>query len=220
LRARRPNRHPRRRPRLSLRPWLRSLFSASLEADFLIAGLGNPGPEYAQTRHNVGWMVIDRLADVLSMRLESRAEGSVGRLDRKNRRLVLLKPAAFVNTSGPVVKGLAKSLGIDGDRVVIVHDDLDLEFAAVRVKLGGGSGGHRGLKSITNALGTPEFVRIRVGIGRPPGRMDPADFVLSPFKPKEQPEIELAVSHAAEAALAVVDEGVSAAMNVYNQDRK
>jgi peptidyl-tRNA hydrolase, PTH1 family len=198
---------------------LRSLFSASPEGDFLIAGLGNPGPEYAQTRHNVGWMVIDRLADVLSVRLESRAEGSVGRLDRKNRRLVLLKPAAFVNTSGPVVKGLAKSLGVAGDRILVVHDDLDLEFAAVRVKVGGGSGGHRGLKSIAAALGTDEFVRIRVGIGRPPGRMDPADFVLSPFKPKEQPEIDLAVAEAADAALAVIDQGADAAMNVYNRGR-
>jgi peptidyl-tRNA hydrolase, PTH1 family len=185
----------------------------------LIAGLGNPGPEYAQTRHNVGWMVIDRLADVLSVRLESRAEGSVGRLDRKNRRLVLLKPASFVNTSGPVVKGLAKSLGVAGDRVLVVHDDLDLEFAAVRVKVGGGSGGHRGLKSIAAALGTDQFVRIRLGIGRPPGRMDPADFVLSPFKPKEQPEIDLAVAEAADAALAVIDQGADAAMNVYNRGR-
>jgi PTH1 family peptidyl-tRNA hydrolase len=186
---------------------------------YIVAGLGNPGPEYADTRHNVGWMVIDHLVAKHRLTSENRREGSMAELRSDGFQAVLLKPAAYVNTSGKAVKSLAARIGVESDRVIIIHDDLDLDFAWLRIKVGGSSGGHRGINSVIASLGADDFTRIKVGIGRPPGRMDPAEFVLQPFTSAESPEIAVAIAEAGDAALAVVDEGLEAAMNRYNRRR-
>jgi PTH1 family peptidyl-tRNA hydrolase len=165
-------------------------------------------------------LVIDCLASQLTVELFDEKAGAVALARVDDKRIVIAKPATYVNTSGPVIKGLLDHFRVVPANLIVVHDDLDLDFAKVRVKQGGGSGGHRGLNSISAALGVKDFARIRIGIGRPPGRMDPSDFVLSPFSPKERPEIEVALAEGADAAIAVVRDGVNAAMNRYNKERK
>ncbi|MDP1809171.1 MAG: aminoacyl-tRNA hydrolase [Actinomycetota bacterium] len=191
-----------------------------LESDFLIVGLGNPGDPYLDTRHNVGHMVIDRLCALLKIEPAGGERIAVARTVLEGKRIALIKPATFMNTSGPRVKAALEKFNVLPANLIIIHDDLDLDFAKVRVKQGGGTGGHRGLNSVIASLGADEFSRIRIGIGRPPGRMDPSDFVLSPFSPKEWPEMEIALAEAADAAIAVVRDGASTAMNRYNKGRK
>lgn len=164
-------------------------------------------------------MVVDRLASQLTVDLLDEKAGAVAQVRIDDKRVVIAKPATFVNTSGPVITGLLDRFNVPPANLIVIHDDLDLDFAILRVKQGGGSGGHRGLNSISGALGANDFVRIRIGIGRPPGRMDPSDFVLSPFSPKEWPEIEVTLAQAADAATAIVRDGVNAAMNRYNKER-
>ena len=189
---------------------------------WLVVGLGNPGPEYATTRHNVGFLVADRLADTIGARLARHkrghalaAEGKLG-IPGTLTHLVIVEPLSFMNESGGPVKALMGFYGVAPDRLVVVHDELDIPFAAIRVKLGGGDNGHNGLKSIRRALGTGDFYRVRVGIDRPPGRQDPADYVLKPFGSTERRELPEVVQRAADAVECLVTEGLDVTQNRFN----
>ena len=185
---------------------------------FLIVGLGNPGPDYRHNRHNVGFMAIDALAralDIPIQRVELRALVGKGLLD--GQRVILAKPQTFMNKSGQAVASLARFYKIPVDQILVVHDDLDLPFGNLRLRPEGGTGGHKGMDSIMNRLGTREFPRLRVGIGRPPGRMDPADFVLHDFDPPQQELLPQALDRAVQAMRAFVLEGVEPAMTMFNE---
>jgi peptidyl-tRNA hydrolase, PTH1 family len=185
---------------------------------WLIAGLGNPGPEYAGNRHNTGFMVADVLAGRIGARFKrdrSRAVVAAGRL--ASRPVTLAKPQTFMNLSGGPVAALRSFYKIPAERIVVIHDDLDLPFETIRLKLGGGDGGHNGLRSVTAALGTPDYLRTRVGIGRPPGRMDPADFVLRDFSAAERKQLPLVLERAADAVEALLHAGLAVAQNEFNQ---
>lgn len=184
----------------------------------LLVGLGNPGPEYAETRHNVGHRVVELLAARAGggrfSKHRSNADVLEGRL--AGRKVVLAKPRTYMNVSGGPVAGLVRYFGIDPADLVVVHDDLDLDFAVVRLKRGGGEGGHNGLRSISASLGTKEYLRVRFGIGRPPGRQDPADFVLKRFSGAERKDLDLAVDLAADAGEALLTDGLEAAQNRFH----
>ncbi|SFE17918.1 aminoacyl-tRNA hydrolase [Blastococcus tunisiensis] len=188
------------------------------EGPFLVVGLGNPGPGYAGNRHNVGAMVLDELADRAGLKLSagkgarSRALAGEGRL--AGRRVVLARPLTYMNESGGPVRGLLDYHHLPAEELVVVHDELDLPFATVRLKRGGGEGGHNGLRSITRSTGTKDYLRVRVGIGRPPGRQDPADYVLKDFSAVERKELGLLVAEAADAVEELVGTGLEAAQNV------
>ncbi|MGB9373850.1 MAG: aminoacyl-tRNA hydrolase [Jiangellales bacterium] len=187
----------------------------------MVVGLGNPGPDYAATRHNVGAMVTDLLAERgqarLSLHRRGRADVAEVRLGPlPGTRTVLARPRAFMNTSGGPVAALVDYFGVPLEQVVVVHDELDLPFEGLRLKRGGGDNGHNGLRSVRQALGTGEFLRVRVGIGRPPGRMDPADFVLRPFASQERVHLDLVVDKAADATEALVRTGLERAQNDFN----
>jgi PTH1 family peptidyl-tRNA hydrolase len=187
------------------------------QGPFLVVGLGNPGPGYAGNRHNVGAMVLDELAARAGIRLSagkgprSRALAGEGRL--AGRRVVLARPLTYMNESGGPVRGLLDYHHLPVEDLVVVHDELDLPFATVRLKRGGGEGGHNGLRSISRSTGTRDYLRVRVGIGRPPGRQDPADFVLKDFSAVERKELDLLVAEAADAAEALLVKGLEAAQN-------
>ena len=173
---------------------------------WLIVGLGNPEPRYARNRHNVGRMVIDVLAGRAEARLGVMPGGAPGP------RVILAEPASYMNLSGGPVKALVGFYRVDPTaRLLVIHDDLDLPAHALRLKRGGGEGGHNGLRSIGRALGTRDYARLRVGIGRPPGRQDPADFVLSDFPARERGELGVTLEQAADAVEAVVELGFEAA---------
>jgi len=184
----------------------------------LVVGLGNPGPDYAETRHNIGHSVVEMLATRAGggkfSKHRSNADVLEGRL--AGRKVVLAKPRTYMNVSGGPVAGLVQYFGIDPGDLVVVHDELDLAFGVVRLKRGGGEGGHNGLRSISGSLGTKEYVRVRFGIGRPPGRQDPADFVLKRFSGAERKELDFAVDLAADAAEAVLADGLEAAQNRFH----
>ncbi|MCD2499495.1 MULTISPECIES: aminoacyl-tRNA hydrolase [Microbacterium] len=189
---------------------------------WLIVGLGNPGPQYEATRHNVGQMVIDELAARRSERFSSHKAGarvSETWLRPGAAKLILAKPNSFMNVSGGPVSSLAKFYGIAPDHVVIIHDELDIPFDSVKLKVGGGHGGHNGVRDVAKALGTPEFPRVRVGIGRPPGRQDPADWVLSPFPASQRQELAMLIADAADAVEMTVDEGLLAAQQRFHAPR-
>ena len=181
----------------------------------LVVGLGNPGPQYAKTRHNVGFMVADLLAGrigaAFKVHKRSGAEVLTGRL--AHRPVVLAKPRTFMNESGRQVGPLAKFYSVSPADVVVIHDDLDLDFGLIRLKTGGGEGGHNGLRSVANALGTKDFQRVRIGIGRPPGRKDPAAFVLEPFTAAERADVPALCEQAADATELLIDLGLEAAQN-------
>jgi PTH1 family peptidyl-tRNA hydrolase len=184
---------------------------------WLVVGLGNPGPAYAGNRHNVGFMVVDALAARAGDRFKAhkgRADLADGRV--AGARVLLVKPKAYMNTSGGPVASLRDFFQVPLDRIVVVHDELDLPYGALRLKLGGGDNGHNGLKSVRQALGSGDYYRVRVGIGRPPGRQDPADWVLKDFSPVERKELELNVERAADAVEALLTDGLAAAQNRYN----
>jgi len=184
---------------------------------WLVVGLGNPGPAYAGTRHNVGAMVVDILADRVGGRFKShRARADVIETRFGDQRVVLAKPRSYMNESGGPVVGLRDFFKVPVDQIVGVHDELDLSFGMIRVKLGGGDNGHNGLKSLRRSLGSGEFHRVRVGIGRPPGRQDPADWVLRDFSPAERKELGLHVERAADAVESLLADGLAAAQNHYN----
>ncbi|MFI9642032.1 aminoacyl-tRNA hydrolase [Micromonospora sp. NPDC051925] len=187
---------------------------------WLVVGLGNPGREYAGNRHNVGFMVVELLAVRLGARFGRYkrvvADVAEGRIGFGGPKLVLLKPQTYMNLSGGPVAALAQFHKIPADRVVAVHDELDIPYGQLRVKLGGGEGGHNGLRSMSQSLGTKEYVRVRFGIGRPPGRQDPADYVLSDFATAERKELEFLVDRAADVVESVVTKGVEPTQNAYH----
>jgi peptidyl-tRNA hydrolase, PTH1 family len=182
----------------------------------LVVGLGNPGPEYAETRHNIGVRVVELLAARAGggrfSKHKSNADVLEGRL--AGRRVVLAVPRTYMNVSGGPVAGLLRYYGVAPTDLVVVHDDLDLGFGVVRLKQGGGEGGHNGLRSITRSTGTKDYLRVRVGIGRPPGRQDPADFVLKDFSATERKELDLLLAEAADATEELLLRGLEAAQNV------
>ena len=186
---------------------------------WLIVGLGNPGSRYEATRHNVGQMAVDVLAERLGSRFSSHRAGArvaEGRLRPGGPKLILAKSNGFMNTSGGPVSGLAQYFGISPERLVVIHDELDLPFDTIKLKRGGGHGGHNGLRDIAKALSSPDFLRVRVGIGRPPGRQDPADYVLRPFAAAERGALAVLLEDAADAAEALVDEGLTAAQQRFH----
>ncbi|GGK09986.1 peptidyl-tRNA hydrolase [Streptomyces camponoticapitis] len=191
-------------------------------APWLIVGLGNPGPGYAANRHNVGFMVADLLAGRMggSFKRAQKAqaqvlEGRVGPMGPGSRRVVLAKPLSFMNLSGGPVAGLRDFYKVPTANIVAIHDELDIDYGALRLKLGGGDNGHNGLKSMTKAMG-PDYHRVRFGIGRPPGRMQVADFVLKDFSSVERKELDFSVDRAADAVECLVTEGLERAQSAYN----
>jgi len=187
------------------------------EERWLIAGLGNPGPQYAANRHNLGFLVADELAaraDARFKRDRSRAQVATGRLAGVP--VILAKPMTFMNVSGRPVAALRSFYKVPGDRIVVIHDELDIPFDTVRLKVGGGDNGHNGLRSVTAALGSRDYFRIRIGIGRPPGRMDPADFVLRDFSAAEREALPVLLSRSADAAEALLERGLAAAQNEFH----
>lgn len=183
----------------------------------LVAGLGNPGPEYERTRHNLGFLTADLLADRSGARFRrSKHQALVAEGRDGDARLILAKPQTFMNESGRAVAALQRFYKLEPGQIIVVHDELDLPFGTVRVKLGGGTAGHNGLNSVASTIGR-DFVRVRVGIGRPTGRKDPVDFVLEPFIKREQAEVPALVERAADAVLAVIRDGVSLAQTSFNQ---
>ena len=181
----------------------------------LVVGLGNPGPNYAQTRHNLGFMVADLLAARLGSKFKvhkrSGAEIVTGRLG--GRPVVLAKPRCYMNAAGRQVGPLAKFYSVSAADVLIIHDELDIDFGQIRLKIGGGEGGHNGLRSVAAALGTKEFKRVRIGIGRPPGRKDPAAFVLENFTAAERAEVPTVCEQAADATELLIELGLEPAQN-------
>lgn len=186
---------------------------------WLIAGLGNPGAEYAHNRHNVGQMVLDELASRIGSGFKShksRAQVLEGRLGIGGPRVVLAKPLSYMNVSGGPVSALAKFYDIDPGHVIAVHDEIDIPFNTVKLKLGGGEGGHNGLRDISKALATKDYLRVRVGVGRPPGRMDTADFVLKDFSGPEKKELPFLIDTAADAVEALVRDGLLTAQQQFH----
>jgi peptidyl-tRNA hydrolase, PTH1 family len=190
------------------------------ESPWLIVGLGNPGKEYAANRHNVGFMVADLLASRVGARFgrskRAHTEVAEGRLGFGGPKLVLAKPLSYMNLLGAPVASLAQFFKVPVSNVIAVHDELDVPFGQVRAKRGGGEGGHNGLRSMSKSLGSKEYARVRFGIGRPPGRQDPADYVLSDFSAAERKELDFLVDRAADVAEAIVLEGVEWAQNKYH----
>lgn len=187
------------------------------EGPTLVVGLGNPGPRYAGNRHNVGFMVLDELARRVGGSFKAhrgRADVIEGRL--ADRRAILAKPKSYMNLSGGPVASLRDFFKVPSADIVVVHDELDIPFATLRLKLGGGDNGHNGLKSITQALGTRDYHRVRVGIGRPTGRQDPADWVLTDFSPVERRELPFHLDRAADAVEALLTKGLAAAQNEFH----
>lgn len=216
----------------TLRPRLRP--RAPTRADplpngtWLVVGLGNPGPTYAFHRHNIGYLVVDELArraasslavakgmraEVCSARVGAAGMGGVG---ADAARVVLMKSRTYMNESGGPVAKLLAYHRVTPDHLIVIHDELDLNLGQLRLKLGGGDNGHNGLRSIRKSIGTGDYHRIRFGIGRPPGRQEPADYVLSDFAASERPELELEIARAADAVEVLVRDGLGAAQNRFN----
>ncbi|WP_428831056.1 aminoacyl-tRNA hydrolase [Arthrobacter parietis] len=178
---------------------------------WLIAGLGNPGPGYSGNRHNVGQMVLDVLGARLGGKFgtsKARAVVLEGRLGIGGPKLILAKPLTYMNLTGGPVSQLAKFYGIEPDHVVAVHDEIDIPFNTIKLKIGGGEGGHNGLRDMSKALGTKDYLRIRVGVGRPPGRQEAADYVLRDFSSTEKKDLPILLEEAADAVESVVLDGL------------
>jgi PTH1 family peptidyl-tRNA hydrolase len=187
----------------------------------LVVGLGNPGPEYARTRHNVGFLTADLLARQLGAEFTVRkfaAELAEGRAGQE--RVWIMKPQTYMNHSGEAVGSALHFWKLGREDLVVVHDDLELEPFRVQLKVGGGHGGHNGVKSVNAHVGGPDYARVRFGVGRPPPRMDPADYVLGKFAKAEDTDVELAVQLAAEAARLAVELGPEKAMNQVNRRQR
>ncbi len=200
-----------------------NLFPSKKDSDgenssrFLITGLGNPGRQYQSNRHNIGFAVLDSLAETLGTnfsRMESKA--LVAKADLNSQRLILAKPQTYMNLSGQAVNSLLRFYKIPLDKLIVVYDEVDLDFGILRIRPSGGSAGHNGMNSIISQLGTQEFPRLRIGVGRPPGRMDAAAYVLQDFSQSEEAELALIRQQAVEALLSFVTQGIAAAMNAYN----
>ncbi|MCX8454039.1 aminoacyl-tRNA hydrolase [Paenarthrobacter ureafaciens] len=189
---------------------------------WLIVGLGNPGSEYSGNRHNVGQMVLDELASRIGGKFKvhkSRAQVVEGRLGIGGPRVVLAKPMTYMNVSGGPVSALAKFFDVAPDHVIAVHDEIDIPFNTVKLKIGGGEGGHNGLRDISKALATKDYLRVRVGVGRPPGRMDTADFVLRDFATPEKKDLPFLLDEAADAVELLITEGLLSAQQKHHAAR-
>jgi len=188
------------------------------EKTFLIAGLGNPGKQYAETRHNIGFNVLDHLAKRLGVefrRMQSNAMVTKARyLDH---RLILAKPRTFMNNSGQAVGALVRFYKVPLENVVVIYDDADLDFEMLRIRQEGSSSGQKGMNSVINSLGTDKIPRLRIGIGRPPGRMATPDYVLRPFSSEEQGVLPFIIDRAVDAILEIIENDILSAMNKYNQ---
>ncbi|MER7955567.1 aminoacyl-tRNA hydrolase [Streptomyces sp. NPDC096030] len=191
-------------------------------APWLIVGLGNPGPEYAANRHNVGFMVVDLLAERIGGKFKRAqkaqaqvVEGRMGPPGPANRRVILAKPMSYMNLSGGPVTSLRDFYKVPTAHIVAIHDELDIDYGVLRLKVGGGDNGHNGLKSMTKAMGA-DYHRVRFGIGRPPGRMQVADFVLKDFSSSERKELDYFVDRAADSVECLVAEGLERAQSAYN----
>jgi PTH1 family peptidyl-tRNA hydrolase len=189
----------------------------------LVVGLGNPGPSYAGHRHNVGYLVADELATRMGEKFRAHksgradvVEGRLGEPGTPGPRVVLARPRCYMNESGGPVKALATFYKVPAERIVAIHDELDIGFGTLRVKLGGGDNGHNGLRSMRGSLGTGDFYRVRAGIGRPPGRQEVADFVLSNYSTVERRELPFQVDHAADAVETLITEGLERTQQRFN----
>ncbi len=186
---------------------------------WLVVGLGNPGERYAKTRHNLGRRVVETIAERRGERFR-RARFlplDTVELTHAGERVVLARPRSYMNESGPPIASYAARHRIPPERIVAVHDEIDLGFGALQVKRGGSTAGHNGLNSLVSALRTPDFHRVRLGVGRPPGRQDPADYVLDPFAKREREEADVLIEDAADAVLSVVADGLEATANRFNR---
>lgn len=181
----------------------------------LVVGLGNPGENYARTRHNLGFLVADLLAARLGATFKTHKRSGAGLVSGRlaGRGVLVAKPGCYMNESGRQVAPLARFYSVPPANIVVVHDELDLDFGRIRLKMGGGEGGHNGLRSVASALGTKDFHRVRIGIGRPPGRKDPATFVLEAFTAPERPEIPTICEQAADATELLIELGLESAQN-------
>ncbi len=188
---------------------------------FLLIGLGNPGREYRDNRHNFGFMLVDRLCVRLNARgLKLQSKAIVTSAVYEGRKLLLAKPQTYMNLSGQAIQGLAHFYKLELDQLLVAHDDLDIPFGAIRIRPGGGPGGQKGVASAIERLGTKDFARLRLGIGRPPGRMDPADYVLQDFSRGELQDVSAILDRAADAALSFVTDGLEKTMNRFNGEVK
>lgn len=193
-----------------------------MASTWLVVGLGNPGPRYETTRHNVGQMVVDEIAGRRGAGFREHKGGArvVETWVRPGAdKLVLAKPNTFMNVSGTPVAALARFYSVSAEQIIVVHDELDIPFDTIKLKVGGGPGGHNGVRDVARAIGTPDFARVRVGIGRPAGRQDPADWVLSPFGKDERTNLPILISDAADAVELLVDEGLLAAQQKHHAPR-
>jgi PTH1 family peptidyl-tRNA hydrolase len=183
----------------------------------LIVGLGNPGLAYRHNRHNVGFMVADALADKLEIPLKRvKFKAQIGNGKLEDIPIIIAKPLTFMNKSGEAVAPLVRYFKVPLERLLVIHDDMDLPLGTLRMRPSGGSAGHNGMLSIFDKLGTNAIPRLRVGIGRPPGRMDPADYVLQDFPKSDEELLKMVIAQACEAALAFITTGLEKAMNTYN----
>jgi len=188
------------------------------EENYLFTGLGNPGPEYELTRHNIGFMVIDRLAVKWDSPVRKYKDQALYGIHKtKSYRAILIKPQNYMNRSGRAVRSFANFYKVPDSQIMVIFDDLDLPFGEIRIRESGGSSGQKGMESILQSLGTQDFPRMRIGIGRPPGKKDPADFILDQFKPKERKSLDLLVGTCAEAIETFLDNGIDQAMTRYNR---
>lgn len=197
---------------------MKNTVNEEYENVYLIVGLGNPGREHAHNRHNVGFMVVDRIAGLLGVeftRMQSKALVTKG--SYQGQRVILAKPRTFMNLSGQAVGPLLRFYKLPVERLLVIFDDADLDYEVIRLRPEGGSSGQKGMKSIIQTLGTQAFPRLRVGIGRPPGRMKTPDYVLQDFSKVQQFALPFLLDRAAQAALSFVAEGIEAAMNEFNQ---
>ncbi len=186
----------------------------------LLAGLGNPGKEYSQTRHNIGFLVVDALASKLGRELnKQKFDAAFAKARVRSRDLFLVKPMAYMNRSGPPIQKLAAYYKIDMGDIVVVHDDMDLEYGKIKIVQGRGHGGHNGIRSIIDAFGRKECIRIRVGVGHPGGHKDVTGHVLGKFSPEEQNELDHLIESATDACLSILENGVVKAMNKINSRR-
>jgi peptidyl-tRNA hydrolase, PTH1 family len=190
---------------------------------WLVVGLGNPGPAYAGHRHNVGYLVVEELAVRMGSPFKSHksgradvVEGRLGTPGTPAPGVVLARPRCYMNESGGPVKALATFYKVEPEQLVVIHDEIDIPFGTLRVKLGGGDNGHNGLRSLRSSLGTGDFYRVRVGVGRPPGRQEVADFVLSNYSAVERKELPFQVDHAADAVESILTEGLAATQQRFN----
>jgi peptidyl-tRNA hydrolase, PTH1 family len=190
---------------------------------WLVVGLGNPGPAYAGHRHNAGYLVVEELASRLEAPFRSHktgradvVEGHLGMPGAPGPRVVLARPRCYMNESGGPVKALATFYKLEPEQIVVVHDEIDIPFGTLRVKLGGGDNGHNGLRSLRSALGTGDFYRVRAGVGRPPGRQEVADFLLSNFSTTERKELPFEVDRAADAVESLVTDGLAETQQRFN----